>query len=126
MRLIATPLGLTKGRKLLALLGLAAALMAATAAPAKADGITVGGSSWQLYSKTCASYYYIANGRYESFCKELWRDDWYMTKEQQVDLFWDGATRCWRQYRVWIHYGLPNDGGRWTGPYAVPTYCYTG
>ena len=28
-----------------------------------------------------------------------------------MSLYWDGGARCWRQYAVYIHYGLPNDGG---------------
>jgi len=129
MRSIVTALNVRKGRKLLALVGLATAFMAATAAPAKADGINliITPPGWTLHSKSCATYTFVQNGRYESFCKELWNGPGYpqpLVKEQWVALFWDGYTRCWRQYQMWIHYGLPGDGGPWNGPYALATYCY--
>jgi hypothetical protein len=129
MRSIVTALDISKGRKLLALVGLAAALMAVTAAPAKADGINliITPPGWSLYSKSCSTSTFVANGRWESFCQEFWNGPGYpqpLVKQQWVGLYWDSYTRCWRQYKLYIHYGLPGNGDPWYGPSALPTYCY--
>ena len=81
-------------------------------------------NNWYFYGRTYCAPTFVLNNRYESFCRELWRNDRFDTKEQHVSLYWDGYTRCWRQYALYIHYGLPNDGGPWNGPYALQQICY--
>jgi hypothetical protein len=100
MSSLATTLNFGLARKLLVVLTVAAALMAGTAAPAKADGgINLIINSQQDYLRACTNWYVADWGGWEKWCSYD-RYDQSMALFQVVKFYdWDG--QCARLYKFW-------------------------